>query len=285
MDMQVGLLIAFFSMLAFGFSDIFTQRAVRGIGSLNSGVYRGMVTISIAIAALLISGYAFVYNIYMMLFSAALGLFGFVPYMTFLAAMKKGKIGIVSPISNSAFVVTVILAVVVFSEHLTMLNLFSILLVLLGVIFLTINFKDIRYNKEIIPGALYAAATAAMWGIFFLLYKIPVDAIGPYATFLITEVFVFIPSFLILAMKGGFIIPDKPQIKILISDGVFVAFGGMLFSIALLFADVGIVTTITKASPLVAAALAVAINKERLRKYQYPAMIAVVAGVLLLAIL
>ncbi|NOX71541.1 MAG: DMT family transporter [Candidatus Micrarchaeota archaeon] len=287
MDTSTGIMLALFSMFAFGISDILTQKAVRGFGSLNTAVYRGTATIAVALAFFALSANPVTFDGGMIVFAAALGIFGFIPYMTFLKAMNRGKIGIVSPIANSSFVITAVLAVFLFGELFTALHALSVILILVGIALLTFDVDDIKDGRaEAVPGALLALLTSLMWGVYFLLFSIPARSLGPYPAVIITEVFLLLTSLSAILLRGdGLKRPDRENLKIAVLDGIFVGLGGIMFANALMFADVGLVTTISKASPLIAITLAAAINREKLKPYRYPAMLMVIIGIGILAVL
>ncbi|MBW6461842.1 MAG: EamA family transporter [DPANN group archaeon] len=116
-------------------------------------------------------------------------------------ALSLGKLGIMSPIANSSIIFTVLFSVLLFNESLTSIKLGSILLIVLGVIFISVNFKDLKnYNIfSLANGIPYALISCVLWGLMFTLYKIPVIVIGPILTALIIEIGIFIiSSFIVL---------------------------------------------------------------------------------------
>ncbi len=280
-----GVILALLAMITFGLSTIFSWRPIKIVGPYNTIFYRCITTLFIALIFLLLIPFNYSFSLYSIIFAFLLGLFGFIPYFTFLKGLQKGKMGIVAPISDSSFLITVFLSLTFYGEILGFLHYVAILFTLIGIFTLSFDISQVRKNgMKIIPGAMYALITFFLWGIYYFLQKIPVMVIGPYLFLLVSEIGVFLPALFYLAKERKFIRPDKNIQKHLIACGALIAIGSIAINNGIMIADVSIVVSITKASPIIAVIGARILFGEKLKKYQYASILLAILGVILLSL-
>ncbi len=285
MDFVLGLVFAFIAMVAFGVSNPFSKPPVKKIGSYNTIFYRGVITSVAALLFLIAFPFEYSFDPFYIVVAVLIGFIGFVPYFTFLKALDKGKIGIISPITDSSFIVTIFLSVMFYAESFAFSRWLAIIIILSGIVSLSVDFSDVRKSGfKMIPGVGYALITFFLWGLFYFLERIPVMIIGPYLLLLVVEVSVFAPAAVYLGIRRKFKRPDRSTTKFLLVTGILIAIAGLCFNIAITLAEVGIVTTITKSAPIVALLTARILFGEKLKKYQYISVIVVVLGVVMLAL-
>ena len=285
MDYFTGILFALISMMAFGLSNTLAQQPVKSIGPYNSTLYRGIVTAIFAIAFLFIMPYSQI-DLFFVFIAFLIGILGFIPYYTYLKALDAGKIGIVSTITNSAFLVTVALSVIFYGENVGLYQMLAIALMFFGMATLTIDIGEIKKAKvALLPGTMFALATFFLWGVYFFLIKIPVDYIGPSATLIASEIGVFLPAAIILARKREFRKPDKKTSSFLIANGILLAIAGLSYNLGILSADVSLVSTIARSSPIITLASAWILFREKLKYYQYISIALVISGIAMLMLM
>lgn len=281
MDLYSGIIFAFVSMFAFGLSTVAARDPIKRVGPYNTIIYRGIITSLSALVIFIFIPFSYALNPFYIMIAAGIGLLGFIPYYTFLKAIDISKIGLISPITGSSFLVTVMLSVLFYGETLGPLRILSVFIILLGVVLLTIDTSVLKKDGlRLLPGIGLAFITFFLWGLFFFLNKIPVMVIGPFLFLLISEIFVFLPAVFINMKKGRLIRPDKTTSVKLFLCGLFIAVAGSAFNIGITLTDMSIVTPITKASPIIAVIGARIFYGEKMKSYQYAAVLIVITGII-----
>ena len=283
MSISLGIIFGLIAMFGYGLSNAIVQVPVREIGSRKALFYRN-IGISILFLPML-----FIFSVKLsplyILIAFAIALLGYIPAITFMRALKAGKVGIISPISNSSVIFTILLAVIFFKEKLMLTQLLSIILIIAGIILVSIDFRDLKNSHlfMISSGVPLALITCFLWGIVYFLFKIPVDVLGAVLTSFIIEFGIMIYSGIHLKIsKINFSLPKK-----LFPYLLFVAIGGaagtLFFSLGIEIADVSIVSTLTFANPLVAVLYGKFVYKEKLKLQQYAAILLILAGIVLIS--
>ncbi|MBN2101768.1 MAG: DMT family transporter [Candidatus Aenigmarchaeota archaeon] len=285
MDFLLGVIFAFIALVTFGVSTPFSRYPIKKIGLSSTIAYRGAITAIVALLVFIAMPFQYSFDPLYIIIAFFIGIIGFIPYLTFLKALDKGKIGIIAPITDSSFLVTIFLSVMFYGEIFTPLNWLAVLIILAGMVSLSFDFKSVkRYGLKMLPGVSYAIITFFLWGIFYFIERVPVMIIGPYLLLLVVEIGVFAPATVYLGATGKFKRPDRETMKFLLITGISTAVGGLCFNIAITLADVGLVTTITKSAPIVALLTAKLLFGEKLKRRQYISVIVVLLGVILLSL-
>jgi uncharacterized membrane protein len=211
-----------------------------------------------------------------------ISLIGYGSITSFYKGLSVGKVGIVSPIANSALIFTILFSLIFFGEVLNLLQVVSIGGIIIGVILISLDISDLRNtSKKLAAGVSYALLTMFLWGIFFFLLKIPVTLMGPILTSFIVEFLVLV--FAGIHNMGKVKAADKSSLLIASLIGVSAAFGTLFFNLGISLEYVSVVAPITFANPLVAVLMARILYRERLKKIQYAAALLIVAGIVFLA--
>jgi len=284
MDPALGIIFAFITLITLGVSTPFSRHPVRKIGPLNAIVYKCAITSFIAVFVLFLIPFEYSFNQTYLILAFLIGIIGFIPYLTFLKAVDKGKIGIIAPIADSSFLVTIFLSVFFYGEIFTPFRWIAVMIILAGIVSLSIDFGSLKkHGFKMLPGVGYAIVTFFLWGFYYFIGRVPVMVIGPYLLLLVAEMGVCAPAAAYLGVKRGFRKPDKKSMKFLLITGILIAIGGLCFNMAITIADVGMVTTITKSAPIVALLTAKLLFGEKLNRWQYVSVIVVLAGVFMLS--
>jgi len=286
MELSSGIIFGLISMLGFGLSSSLSPIPAKRLGVMNAVFFRGifMCLIFILLLPFFLSGTTF--SSKYILIALAISVLAFIPLSTFLKALSIGKLGIITPIANSSIIFTVLFSILFFNESLNTVQLGSILLILLGIILISINFKDIKNSHifKMSSGIPYALLTCVLWGLMFSLYKIPVMVLGPILTALIIEIGIFIISLIQILKTGKKInMPDKSTLNYLILLSIFTAIGGAFFNFGIMVAEVSIVAAISMANPLIATIYGKYVYKETINIQQYFAISFILIGIVALS--
>ncbi|MCK5290171.1 MAG: EamA family transporter [Candidatus Aenigmarchaeota archaeon] len=286
MELSSGIIFGLISMLGFGLSSSLSPIPAKRLGVMNAVFFRGifMCLIFILLLPFFLSGTTF--SSKYILIALAISVLAFIPLSTFLKALSIGKLGIISPIANSSIIFTVLFSILFFNESLNTVQFGSILLILLGIILISINFKDIKNSHifKMSSGIPYALLTCVLWGLMFSLYKIPVMVIGPILTALIIEIGIFIISLIQILKTGKKInMPDRSTLNYLILLSIFTAIGGAFFNFGIMVAEVSIVAAISMANPLIATIYGKYVYKETISIQQYLAISFILIGIVALS--
>ena len=220
------------------------------------------------------------------LISLGIALLGYLPLMFFFKAINRGKIGVITPISNSSIVVTVLFSVLFFGEKLSFMRMVSIAIISFGIILISVDFKDIKKNhlsnKE--NGIFFALISMFLWGVVSALYKIPVMVIGPIMTTFIVEAGILLSSGIaMIREKRSFFLKDGKTAFQTALVALFGAIGVLSYNFGLGVSNINFAASLTSCSPLVATLYGKYFCQEEIKKNQWFAIFILMGGIILLS--
>jgi len=283
MNLSTGIIFGLIAMIGFGLSNAMSQTPSRKIGSRRTILFRNIFVSILLLITLLFFLKDSSFDLKYILIAFSISFIGYIPLATFLKGLKVGKVGIVSPIANSSVIFTVILSIVFFNESLSPEQIASIILIVIGIILISLNFKDLKKSNlfKISSGIPYALTSCFLWGIVFFLFKIPVTVLGPILTSFIIEFGILIFNAISLKIsKISFSIPEKKTLLHILIIAFFGTLGTLFFNLGIAVSDVSIVAAITFSSPLVAVLYGKFVYKEKLEIQQWIAIAVILVGVL-----
>ncbi|MFA7708275.1 MAG: EamA family transporter, partial [Candidatus Pacearchaeota archaeon] len=273
--------------LGFGIGNAISQIPVRKIGNKKTIFYKNMF-MSIILIFILFFTKEVNFSLTYILIAIGIGILGYVPIITFYQSLKIGKVGIVSPIASSSIIFTIFFSVIFFKESLTNIQFFCLFLIILGIIVISINFRDFKKSSllNMSSGIIFALITAVLWGLVFFLTKIPVLILGPILTAVITEFMIFLSSSINIKLsKENFSIKEKGLIKYLLIIAIFTVAGTLFFNLGINIANVSIVAAIAFSNPLVSTIYGRIVYKEKLTLSQYIGIIFIIMGIIFISLL
>ncbi len=282
----MGIVFGLLAMLGYGLSTAVAQVPVKNLGTLRVVFFRGIFASSMLFLGVLFFWGECVFSPVYILLALAISFVGYGGLICFYKALKVGHIGVVTPIANSSIVFTVLLSVLFFAESLGSVQVFSIGLIVCGIVLISVDFRHLRnscvFDKS--SGVVYALVTCLLWGVAFFLFKIPVNVLGPILSSFVIEAGNLIYSGMSLKFSGkDFGFPRGKNMKYIFFVALFGALGTLAFNYGVDVADVSIVAALTFANPLVAAVYARVVYKEKLRGLQYFAMALILFGIVLIS--
>ena len=115
MGIQYAILFGLIAMVGSGLSGVIAREPVRALGSDRALFWRGVVMVTLHIPLLfLFSSKAITWQ--GIALALGVGMIGYLPIYFFFRAISHGRVGVVSPISNSSAVITAMLAVFILGE-------------------------------------------------------------------------------------------------------------------------------------------------------------------------
>ncbi len=279
----VAIIFGIISMIGFGLSNAISQIPSKKIGGKRTIFFRSFfITILFLIALPFFKEVSF--SVKYIIITLGISLIGYVALISFYNALSKGKVGLVSPVANSAVIFTVIFSTIFFHESLAPVQWIAIFLIVSGIILTSLNLRSVRDSSlfKLSSGIPYALITCLLWGLVFFLFKIPVTILGPILTSLISEVGLMIFSGIDLRVsKTYFKIPDRKVLKLVFLVAFFGAIGLLFFNLGINQenSSVGVIAAISFANPLVAILYGKIVYKEKLNFQQWIAVFLILIGI------
>ncbi|OGH34638.1 MAG: hypothetical protein A2958_01575 [Candidatus Levybacteria bacterium RIFCSPLOWO2_01_FULL_38_13] len=227
-------------------------------------------------------------TIELLLFIFIIGIIGlFFGTIVYYEALKLSSRALVGTIATSFPAVTVIISVIFLNERLTGSQLLSIIVIFIGLILASINFKELRNKKTFSDkGVMLAFVPMIAWGTWIALIKIPVQQIGwfwpNYLTFLLFPLlFLFIK---VRKIKLELPTVNNAFIPLVISM-VMVRAAEFSYNIGISKGLVSVVAPIAGANPILFIILAFIFFKDKITRQQILGIITTLIGIVLLSVL
>ena len=181
MTLETGILFAISTMISWGVADFFAKKAIDKTG------YKASLAINLSVSLVPIFIFAILFfrapsfTTDLVFIILATGVLGIIGYIFLYRGFQKGNVSIVSPISACWAIVTTLLAVFIFKEHLTQIQIIGVAVVFVGVFLASTNLVILRKSLKnwrdngVMDGIICMIA----WGITYALIKPIVSAAGP----------------------------------------------------------------------------------------------------------
>ena len=283
----MGILFGIIAMLGYGLSNAISQVPSKLIGARKTAFYRNVFISILLFAVLLAFPQDITLSLKYIIITLLISLMGYIPLISFYKALNAGKVGIIAPIASSSVIFTVLFSIIFFGEVLSIEQVISIVLIILGIILISLNFKDLKNSHlfKISSGVPYALLTCFLWGLVFFLFKIPVNILGPILTSFIIEFGIMIYAGIhLLISRTGFSLSNKKILGYIFLVAFFGAFGTLFFNLGIKSQNVSIVAALTFANPVVATVYGRLVYKEKLHIQQYFAILLIISGIILITV-
>jgi transporter family protein len=281
MELDIGILLAIVTMLSWGIADFFAKQAIDKIGYklsllLNQAVALGPVIIC---GVLFFQPLNFSVSLFLTLIIVVVS--GVIGWVYLYKGFQKGKVSIVSPISASWSVITVLLAMFLFEEKLTLLQVIGITLVFIGVFFTSTNLTDlknsIRQGKS--DGVFESLISMIAWGIAYAFIKPVTIEIGPIMAFVLLRGIAFSAMLCWNAIsKTRISIPRSIVLVFILIAGLLDFLAFVALNLSLEISSTSITVPIAATYPAVTVLLASKFLREKLVFNQKLGIVAVLTG-------
>jgi uncharacterized membrane protein len=287
-NVLISILSGLGGMFGWGTADFFATKVIREIGNLRALFW--VQTVGIATISLLILVFRPELNTdaTLILLSAVCGVLYIIGYLLLYQSFGIGKLSIVSPIAASQTPLAVLIAVLFLNQTLVNLQPIGIGLVMIGVLFLSIDLQEIRNAQkvEIVKGVKEALGAAIAFGIFWPIS----DYVNERMHWLWFNLVAKFVGFILLLIWAKLSSPQTRMAEVgkITKYAVLVALldlGALLsISYGLSVGDSIIIVPISQAVPLVTITLAVLFLKEKLKLNQVIGIVLTIIGIILTAI-
>jgi len=223
MVIAVGVLFAFVTMLSWGTADFFAKRAVDKIGYVPALLINQSIALAPICFFALVSSSLPVLSADMLLIILVTGMLGLTGYFYMYKGFKKGNLSVVSPISASWFIVTTLIATLIFAEAITPLRIIAIVNVFIGVFLTSTNLSEFRHSIRQVKynGVQEALLSMVAWGFAFAFIKPIVDVAGPIIALMFSRLIAGSTLFLwVEATKTKILRPSRAILIILLITGL-----------------------------------------------------------------
>jgi transporter family protein len=222
--------------------------------------------------------------------AAASCIIGVLGYLCFFESIMEGQVAIAGTISAAYPALTVVGALLVLSETLTGLQALGVVAIIGGVVALSYEPDPASKHATNRRSMIFAFLAFALWGLWSLLSKMAIDEVGAGNLF----IFYVLSSLTAPVLYGyarrvrpGRLAGDNPTRDFWLFGAVALGLnvtGALAYTFALQDGSASLVVPISSAYPLITIVLAIMFLREKLTKWHYPALAAVVAGLVLIGV-
>lgn len=290
--MEIWLLFCIGTILCYGTAQQFSKKGVQLIGSFQTGILYTIASVCIQTTYWVLlpdNTPNDLGGILTAIFAGTLGAWGFVFYIF---ALKSGKVSLVSVITAGYPAVSVVLAITLIGDVLTIPQTIGILLVVMAIIFISLPTKSDRAegrnnekgSRKSRRWLMWAILSLTFWGIWAIPSQVAMREIGESDYIFIdglTMVLTWVPLW--LYFERGRMNRDARKLSFSGTGGILASIGTVSLFLAISNGQVAVVTPITSIYPLFTVLLARFALKEKLDLLQYGAIAAGVLGIVLLA--
>ena len=284
-EVTLGIILGIVSMLGYGLSNAISKVPAKRLGPIKTTFFRGFFLTILLLGILFFVIDELVISWWHIGFVILLSIGGYIPLLTFYKGLKLGKVGVITPIASSSVIITVILSLIFFKETLNRMQAIAIILIMLGIILISVDFKHFKRSDlfRLKSGIPYALITCVLWGIGFAFFKIPVMVIGPVLTAVILEGGITLWSGLHMKKTKQKFRIKKSMLLHIILIAITGLFGTLCFNMGIMYSDVSVVAPIAFSAPLISALYGRVIYNEHLKSKQWLAMAIIILGVILIS--
>ena len=293
----IGLLFGLGAAVLWGFTDVCATLAGRRVGSLRVLAVSQVVAATVALLLALTLGIQFPSDPRVSLAAVLVGLAGTGAYLSFFTALRIGPLSVVSPITAAYGGLTVVLAVALTGESLSVQQALGAALATGGVMLSGLVFDDGWRSARIVGrGVGFAVVALILFAVMTVGAAGPIRAAGWLPVILIGRVTQVVAAGGLLAIarwvRPGWMAPmlatSEPRrasaLWIAALAGLFDVVGLVSFSIGLERAETWLVGLSSSFGPAIAVLVAVAFMGERLRWTQWLGLAGIAAGLAAVAV-
>jgi drug/metabolite transporter (DMT)-like permease len=164
------------------------------------------------------------------------------------------------------------------------IQIFAILLTIIGIIFSAFNFQKIAMKNIFSKGSFFALVTMVLWGAYFSLVKIPTQLIGWYwpAFMIRVLVILFIP--LLISQKNLSMsrFATKKLFVFILAAAVLSGFGDVIYNLGISHSDISYFSPIASASPIFYAVIASRVYRDKVARIQNLGIIMAIIGIIMI---
>jgi drug/metabolite transporter (DMT)-like permease len=295
--MPIGLLYGLGAALMWGLTDVNATFAGRRLGSLRVLAVSQVVGFVVLAVIALLLGARLPADPRLVATALAVGLVGTGAYLAFFTALRIGPLSVVSPITAAYGGLTVVLAVVLRGESLTVVQAFGAVVATAGIVLAGLVFDGgLRSARVAGRGVAFAFVALVLFAVMTVGLAGPIGEAGWLPILLVSRTANVVTSVLLLAVGVRWLsrglaplleatLPaTRHALGLAALAGLLDVVGLVSFGIGLERAETWLVGLASSFGPAVAVVVAVAVLDERLRPTQWAGLGAIAAGMAAVAI-
>jgi len=295
--LDISIFIGLVVMLCWGVAGFLMTIPTRKIGVLKTQfISNGLALIPTTIVTILFFKNITIssFNLFLIILS---GFFMVGGIYNFYKGIEIGDVSLISSINGAYSMITVILAVLLLGEKLSIIKIASIVLIFSGLFLASVNLKKFKELK-VVKGIKFAIIGMVLQGIQFFIIGILAKEIMFFgihsATTSSINVYIF-TGFIYSALFIGFAASKKqvPRLKelkhkyfplLFLATTIMFAGAWLLLNYGISIGNVSILMPITSLNPIVAIILAVIFYKEKLVLNQKLGILTILIGLFMISI-
>jgi transporter family protein len=217
-------------------------------------------------------------------------LIGVMGYLCFFESVMDGQVAIAGTISAAYPAVTVVGALIILSEALTAIQAAGIVAIIGGVIALSYEPNPTSKHAMTRRSLIFSFLAFGFWGLWSLTSKMAIDRIGAgniFAFYILSSMTIPLMYGWLRKVHPGSLKGDDPTRTAWLLGGIGLALnvtGACLYSFALGEGSASLVVPISSSYPLITIVMAVAMLREKLARFHFVALAAVVAGLIMIGL-
>lgn len=299
--MPLGLLTGLGAALSWGTLDLLIALATRRVGSLLVTASMQLIGAALVLLIVLASGTPVPSDPVVLLGGALVGLAGAGAYLSYFTGLRIGPITVVSGVVAAYGGLTVVLAVALRGETLSVLQALGAVAATIGVVLTGISFEGGRRARFASPGVIFAVVALILFASMSIGADIVIDRAPWLEVLLVTRssnavlsLVVLVVASTVLRRQAAPLMAQDPSLAHGGANGRVVAaialagfldiVGLMSFSYGLEHAETWLVGLASSFGPAVTIVAAVALLGERLRTIQWIGMAAILVGMIAIAL-
>lgn len=282
---MLSVILGLINVIPLGIANAMSRKPSQTIGGKKLMFFRQIITSLGLLIILLFNLKTTHFDTKMIIFTFIISIICYFAVLTMYKAIEVGKVGIVSPINSSYVIYSLILTTLFFKTTTTALQLYSVIAIIIGIIFISLNFKDIKSGeKKGFKGIAPAFFSSLFFGLFFFLAQFSNRTLGPFLTSFLIELSMFIYVAIDLRKIDIRLDEIKKISGIIIWVGALNVLAITAFYYGLSATNPAIFLVISSSSPLVMIFYGHFVFKEKLMIQQYAAALLILAGICIIAI-
>jgi drug/metabolite transporter (DMT)-like permease len=295
-ELPVGLLYGLGAAVTWGITDVVASFGGQRLGSLRVLVLAQVIAVTVAVGLALILGDALPADPWVTVGAIVVGLAGAVAYLSFFTALRIGPLSVVSPITAAYGGLTVVLAVLLLGEALSVQQAIGAAVATGGIVLAGLIFDGgLRSARIVGPGVVFAIVALIMFAVMTIGSAHLIDAAGWLPVLLIARlsnglaalgllgVATRWPGRLTAPLVEAPLPPTRRAIAFGLLAGLFDVLGLVSFTIGLEQAETWLVGLASSFGPAIAVLVGVALLRERPRRTQWLGLVLIGVGMVLVA--
>lgn len=270
--MNSAILLAFGAMLSWGVGDFLIQRTVKRIGTLETLAWITGSSAVIMIPIIVYRGITLTPRELLML--ALLGVVTFVSGLLDFKALSIGKLSVMETIMAIELPLTIMLGVIAFNERLNVGQWLLVLVIFIGIILVSVNFKNLHHRDFLEKGTIIAIISGVVFALVNFFSADLAKTIDPMMAIWFpwlacgTISFIYISRFKKRHFRQ-FVKNSYRHWKLIAWVSAVDLAAWLFYAFAVENEELSITIAITESYIVIALILGVIINKEKIRPLQY----------------